>query len=277
VFDIHTYEDVPHTPAFHAKRAIVLGEYGGVGYPITGHLWREGQTWSYQVAKTPEDYLARYRRKMEEVVRQAKENGLSASVYTQTSDVEGEINGLLTYDRVPKMDVAMIAKANRFEVPPPVYTVVAPTSEKESQTWRYTTGNPAPGWFRKDFNDADWQQGPGGFGTAGTPGIGRLGTTWNTSNIWLRRVFHPGALTAEQVDRLLIRDYHDEDVQVFINGVRAYKADGFHAGYENRPLSEAARKALLPGADNVIAVHCKQTVGGQYIDVGLTIREPAVK
>lgn len=113
VFDIHTYEDVPHTPAFHSKRAIVLGEYGGVGYPITGHLWREGQTWSYQVAKTPEDYLARYRTKMEEVVRQAKEDGLSASVYTQTTDVEGEINGLLTYDRAqskaPAEDIAKIA------------------------------------------------------------------------------------------------------------------------------------------------------------------------
>ncbi|MGN6270000.1 MAG: glycoside hydrolase family 2 protein [Sphingomonas sp.] len=113
VFDIHTYEDVPHTPAFHSKRAIVLGEFGGVGYPITGHLWREGQTWSYQVAKTPEDYLARYRRKMEEVVRQAKEDGLSASVYTQTTDVEGEINGLLTYDRAqskaPPEDLAKIA------------------------------------------------------------------------------------------------------------------------------------------------------------------------
>ncbi|MGN6375817.1 MAG: glycoside hydrolase family 2 protein, partial [Sphingomonas sp.] len=83
VFDIHTYEDVPHTPAFHANRAIVLGEYGGVGYPISGHLWREGQTWSYQVAKTPADYLARFRRKMDQVVKEAKEDGLSASVYTQ--------------------------------------------------------------------------------------------------------------------------------------------------------------------------------------------------
>ncbi|GAA4769728.1 glycoside hydrolase family 2 TIM barrel-domain containing protein [Stakelama sediminis] len=99
VFDIHTYEDVPHTPAFHARRAIALGEYGGIGYPIRGHLWRENQTWSYQVAGTPQDYLDRFRRKMQQVIKEAKEDGLSASVYTQTSDVEGEINGLLTYDR----------------------------------------------------------------------------------------------------------------------------------------------------------------------------------
>lgn len=113
VFDIHTYEDVPHTPAYHARRAIVLGEYGGIGYPMPGHLWRENQTWSYQVAKTPGDYLTRFRVKMDQVIKEAKEDGLSASVYTQTSDVEGEINGLLTYDRAESKalpeDLAKIA------------------------------------------------------------------------------------------------------------------------------------------------------------------------
>ena len=113
VFDIHTYEDVPHTPTYHARRAIVLGEYGGIGYPMPGHLWRENQTWSYQVAKTPGDYLTRFRVKMAQVIKEAKEDGLSASVYTQTSDVEGEINGLLTYDRAeskaPPEDLAKIA------------------------------------------------------------------------------------------------------------------------------------------------------------------------
>lgn len=99
VFDIHTYEDVPRTPAHQSGRAIVLGEYGGVGWPIEGHLWRADKRWSYQVTTDAKDYLARYRRKFDEVVRQARENGLSASVYTQTTDVEGEINGLLTYDR----------------------------------------------------------------------------------------------------------------------------------------------------------------------------------
>ncbi|MDT8758307.1 glycoside hydrolase family 2 [Sphingomonas psychrotolerans] len=100
VFDIHTYEDVPKVPTRQSERAIVIGEYGGVGRPIEGHLWRAGKrNWSYQVAKDSDDYLVRYRRKFEEVVRQAKVHGLSASVYTQTTDVEGEINGLLTYDR----------------------------------------------------------------------------------------------------------------------------------------------------------------------------------
>jgi beta-galactosidase/beta-glucuronidase len=100
VFDIHTYEDVPNTPARQSTRAIVIGEYGGIGMPMPGHIWRPGKkNWGYQVATGEEDYLARFRRKMAGVIRAAREDGLSASIYTQTTDVEDEINGLLTYDR----------------------------------------------------------------------------------------------------------------------------------------------------------------------------------
>jgi len=100
VFDIHTYEDVPNTPTRQSTRAIVIGEYGGIGMPVAGHIWRPGKkNWGYQVATGEEDYLARFRRKMAGVIRAAREDGLSASIYTQTTDVEDEINGLLTYDR----------------------------------------------------------------------------------------------------------------------------------------------------------------------------------
>lgn len=112
VFDIHTYEEVPHLPTRQSTRAIVIGEYGGIGLPIEGHIWRPSKrNWGYQAAAGRQDYLARYRRKFEEIIRQAREEGLSASVYTQTSDVEDEINGLLTYDReVPKAPAADLAR-----------------------------------------------------------------------------------------------------------------------------------------------------------------------
>jgi beta-galactosidase/beta-glucuronidase len=119
IFDIHTYEDVPRTPTRQSDRAIVIGEYGGVGRPIEGHLWGGKRNWSYQVATDAKDYLTRYQRKVEEVVRQARDNGLSASVYTQTTDVEGEINGLLTYDRE-------VAKAP----PEALARIAAPLSEQ---------------------------------------------------------------------------------------------------------------------------------------------------
>lgn len=101
VYDIHTYEEVPLTPEQQADRPIVTGEYGGVGLPVPGHVWfTDRDARIYQFATDTEDFRRRYRIKFDAIVRQAKENGLAASVYTETTDVEGELNGLLTYDRM---------------------------------------------------------------------------------------------------------------------------------------------------------------------------------
>ena len=113
LYDIHTYEEAPNAPAPHADRAIVIGEFGGIGLPLDGHLWFPAKrNWGYQTARDRADYRARYARKYAEVARQARALGLSAAVYTQTSDVEGEVNGLLTYDRadskLPVEDFARI-------------------------------------------------------------------------------------------------------------------------------------------------------------------------
>ncbi len=112
VYDIHTYDVVPVEPAPHPDRPIVIGEYGGVGLPIEGHLWfTDRDARIYQFAADKADYRKRYKVKFDEIVRQAKEIGLAAAVYTQTSDVEGEVNGLLTYDRaVSKLPAEEFAK-----------------------------------------------------------------------------------------------------------------------------------------------------------------------
>ncbi|WNO53568.1 glycoside hydrolase family 2 TIM barrel-domain containing protein [Stakelama saccharophila] len=112
VFDIHTYDPVPDAPTPHGDRPLVIGEYGGVGLPIKGHLWfTDRDARIYQFASDREDYRARYKRKFDEIVRQAKEIGLAAAIYTETSDVEGELNGLRTYDRaVEKLPASDFAK-----------------------------------------------------------------------------------------------------------------------------------------------------------------------
>ena len=114
VFDIHTYEAPPLAAANQRDRAIVIGEYGGVGWPVTGHLWNpEMRNWGYQTYQTKDEYLAALRAKIEALVPMTA-NGLSAAVYTQTSDVEGEVNGLLTYDRrIEKTTPAALAELNR--------------------------------------------------------------------------------------------------------------------------------------------------------------------
>ena len=273
IFDIHSYPP-PACPEPHADMALACGEYGGIGLKVPGHMWNGDRSGSYTMSKTPQDVIDVYAEYTQMLKKFRDEQGLSAAVYTETTDVEVEINGLLTYDRIPKMDVAMIAKANAFELKGPTYKTVLATSEEEPQTWQYTFAKPADGWMKPGFSGSSWKTGKGGFGTADTPNIGKLGTEWTGGDIWLRRTFNPGKLTADEVAKLLVRNYHDEDVQVYVNGVLAYEAGGFNGRYENAPMSDAARRALKPGAENTLAVHCKQTEGGQYVDVGLSLREP---
>src|SRR5205823_3407568 len=111
--------------------------------------------------------------------------GLSAAVYTQTTDVEVEVNGLMTYDRaVVKMDEKRITEANhRLYLPPPEVKTLVPSSQKEGQQWRYTTEKPPGGWEKPDFDDSSWKKGLAGFGTPGTPGA-VVRTEWKTSDIW---------------------------------------------------------------------------------------------
>ncbi len=147
--------------------------------------------------------------------------------------------------------------------PPKVNTVV-PAADKEPALWRYTLKKPADGWTKAGFDDSSWQSGKSGFGTKGTPGA-IIGTTWNTADVWLRRDFE---LPEGKYDNLHLWLHHDEDAEVYINGVLALSTKGYVTAYEALPITEAARSALKPGR-NTLAVHCHQTTGGQYIDVGL--------
>jgi hypothetical protein len=142
--------------------------------------------------------------------------------------------------------------------------VVVPTSQKQPQTWKYATEKPADGWQKPDFDDTAWKSGPGGFGTKDTPGT-IVRTTWNTGDIWMRRTFDLGST---ELPNLHLRIHHDEDAEVFINGQQVATLAGYVTEYFDHPLPPAAGKALHTGT-NTLAVHCRQTRGGQYIDVGL--------
>lgn len=139
-----------------------------------------------------------------------------------------------------------------------------PTSEAAGQTWRYALNTPAAGWETPAFNDTAWLQGLGGFGTAGTPEA-VVRTTWNTGNIWVRQTF---SLAEIPPGILQLRMHHDEDAEVYLNGVNATSVTGYTTVYRNENISAASAGAVHTG-DNVIAIHCSQSGGGQYIDAGL--------
>ena len=146
----------------------------------------------------------------------------------------------------------------------PKITVIVPAADKQPATWSYTTAKPADGWKGHGFDDSSWQQGKSGFGTLGTPGA-IIGTTWQTGDIWLRREVN---LPTQDYDELQAWLHHDEDAEVYVNGVLAIKASGFTSGYNVFPLAPDAKAALKAGK-NLIAIHCHQTIGGQYVDFGL--------
>jgi len=130
-------------------------------------------------------------------------------------------------------------------------------------TWRYVLRKPADGWQAVDFDAADWKEANGGFGTRDTPGS-RVGTTWATNNIWLRKSFSLDQVPAKPA--LLI--HHDEGAEVYINGQQVAALKGYTVEFKVVPLNEDQAKALKTGS-NVMAVHCRQTGGGQFIDVHL--------
>ena len=264
VRDIHSYPG-PAAPPNEENRASVLGEFGGLGLPVKGHTWQDEKNWGYRSYETREQLTNAYVALLSKL-RPMIGGGLCAAVYTQTTDVEVEVNGFMTYDRaMVKADVERIAAANRkLYLPPPVIKTIVPTSQNRKIEWRYTTSKPDYGWQNAAFNDSNWNKGRGGFGTKGTPGS-VVRTEWKSSDIWIRRTFE---LKDKKLSQPHLSIHHDEDAEVYINGVLAAKLSGYTTSYMQVPIEEAASNALKVGS-NCLAVHCRQTAGGQYIDVGL--------
>ena len=271
--DMHDMHKYPAPGMFPAgpDRASVLGEFGGLGLAVPKHLWKEQDNWGYRSYENQDALIRAYTGLIRQIPA-LKGKGLSAAVYTQTTDVETEINGFMTYDRaVIKLPAERVGAVNRsVYAPAPREVVVAATSEREPQTYRFTTSQPADGWEQPEFDASGWKTGPGGLGTEGTPGA-RVRTTWNTPDIWLRRTV---TLDPANLHALGLRIHHDEDATVYLNGVKVAELSGYVSEYADLPLDEAAKKAVRKG-ENVIAVHCKQTGGGQYVDVGIVDLVPA--
>lgn len=112
MLDLHNYPG-PELYLYDAQRATVLGEYGGIGLPMDGHLWQPDKNWGYiqfKNSKEVTDEYIKYADKLKTMIRA----GFSAAVYTQTTDVEIEVNGLITYDRkVVKVEEDRIRKVNK--------------------------------------------------------------------------------------------------------------------------------------------------------------------
>ncbi|SPE55309.1 Glycoside hydrolase family 2 sugar binding [Verrucomicrobia bacterium] len=266
ILDQHTYPG-PSAPQPEPGRATVLGEFGGLGMIVPGHSWSTNRHWGYRMEPDAGALADAYGMLLREAWNLHNLWGLSAAVYTQTTDVETECNGLLSYDRaVAKMNADFLARANTSVSQSGGTRVIVPDAISGSPLWKYTFQAPPGEWYGPSYEDANWRESAAGFGTVQTPGA-LVRTIWDTDDIWLRRRF---ILGQENLDDLKLEIHHDEDAEIYFNGVLAAKLPRYIDHYERFDIFPAAIAALKPGT-NTLAVHCHQTTGGQYIDVGLVI------
>ncbi len=157
--------------------------------------------------------------------------------------------------------------ASPFNRPPSLSTglthvpqnpILQPLGETDKNVvWRYSTDKPAEDWFKAGFDDTKWKSGPGGFGTDDVGVTPR--TVWNTDDIWMRRtVTLPAAFKAPVVSA-----YHDQDIDVYLNGVLAAQVSGWTHSYDALPISAQAAATLHEGA-NVMAIHVHHPGDGRH-------------
>jgi hypothetical protein len=270
VLDIHSYP-APAAPQASPTQALACGEYGGIGFIIRGHIWGEQPT--YIFINNEKEYINLYDTYANDLVVYKTNKGLSAAVYTEITDVEAELNGLLTYDRaVVKGAVEKIKRSNTNIINKNLYlSDIVPSSEKEAHVWNYTFEPPdSTTWFTTAFDASKWKSGEAGFGTEGTPGVA-VRTKWDTNDIWMRREFKLGDLSGLKKENLVLNIHHDDNCEVYINGVKAAVSNDPTSGYSMLAITKAGKDALKPNSTNIIAIHCHQNRGGQYIDAGISV------
>lgn len=199
-------------------------------------------------------------RKLEKVVEigQAPTRAVSLS---QTSDGELYLVGFNS-GKIYHLDLSTV-NPKPLEV-----RVLAATAENAAVPSRFVISSPQENWADEKYDDSSWTQAAGGYGSSGTPG-GAIHTEWNSQDIWLRREFTLSeSIKLDQKSQLALKIHHDEDAEVYLNGVQVANLPHWTQGYTEIPLNQEAVQALHPGR-NIMAIHCRQNTGGQYIDAGL--------
>ena len=280
--DRHDYGRRPGMWPVNDRRASFLGEFGGIGCRVAGHLWTD-KAWGYGGTGKDVDRKAvqdKFVSLMDHVANLAM-RGLSGSVYTQTTDVEGEINGLITYDRkVVKFDEKALAKvhgrvrrAAEFGALPRETKVLAKKLDADPLAWAWTTVSPSEGWEKPGFDDSAWARSAGGFGSASIlkdHPHAKGATKWETPEIWLRRHFTYSAPKGK-ILQAVVDMFHDEDAEVYLNGELILSVNGYNTNWTLFTVPADKFAAAVKEGDNVIAVKVIQTVGGQFIDLGLSV------
>lgn len=254
MYDAHQYPGPSMEPGVqNPGRAIVLGEFGGLGWPIKDHLWKDDKkNWGYRTYEDEKKYVSEYSAVVRNVYPLIS-RGLSAAIYTQTSDVELEVNGLLTYDRkvlkVPAKDVKNLHEKLYANYGKAVFLV------EDSEI------KPSKIQFRNTFPGTEWygKSNPAGFKTQ----LGPVNVTKGQS-VWSAATFQ---LNDKQAD-LAMKLYAQGALKIYLNGQLVYdKKILTKRHYDELNLSEF--KEYLKVGANRIALELTDAGADSSFDYGL--------
>jgi Beta-galactosidase/beta-glucuronidase len=278
--DTHWYPEPNMLPNKVNKRASVCGEYGGITLIIDNHRWIGGSDMKYTQVYSSEELKDRFI-KYVDMVKDLQGTGLCAAVYTQLTDVEDEENGMITYDRkVVKVNDGQLKQIRNavesvWRSGTNITTVmnISQTYEANNE-WKYMMANEpmkSDSWKDISFNDSSWKTGKAGFGQ-GVHQEYLVNTAWNTPYIYLRKNVTFDKVSRKDISNLKIHIFYDEDCDIYINGVLAASAKGHVNRYVYLDISKEALATIKPGKPNLIAVKCEQKEGGQFIDLGFSVK-----
>ncbi len=259
VLDVHHYPG-PAGESDNPRRAMVLGEFGGVSMPVEGHLWAKDRNWGY-ATRTQKDELEKYYKSLFTNLAGLRAQGLSAAIYTQTTDVEIEVNGYLTYDRaIEKFDTAALAAFHQqfYAEPKTPARLLLPDARQGNVPWKYS--------FTKPAKDTKWLSGPGAFSND-TSNTFRRGVAWTEPEIWLQHSF--------RVDRLPKRLFLTflngiDEGEVVLNGQTIFTVGDLRPARRHHTHFEITNflPALKKG-NNLLEVRAKHTAPNRIVDLGL--------
>lgn len=148
-------------------------------------------------------------------------------------------------------------------MPGKTYQTILAAADEENYTCQFTEDEPASDWMNPGFDDRQWKSGVAPFGDNQS----QSKTQWRSKNLWIRRTF---TLNNTNLDNLLLKLQHDDNVEVYLNGNKIHSHVGWLNKFRYYPI-----KANLRQGENVLAIHCANTAGGAWLDAGLVVEKVA--
>ncbi|MBD8488257.1 beta-galactosidase [Echinicola sp. CAU 1574] len=270
MIDVHLYPG-PGMELPEENRASVLGEFGGLGLPVKDHLWWDKRNWGYLTYQDK----AEYENEFHSIIKNLEgliSWGLSAAIYTQTTDVEGEVNGMITYDReVVKIDPEKVKKWIK-----PLYEPrwkkhdLLTDSEHSPETWKVNFGKVNENWTALDYKDAKWEEQAAPFSGGDNPFL-PPSSPWEGDELHLRKTFGLQAVP----EKIYLKYYAPRsEAKVFINGhlVKTLNDGGGRKRHYTHIILEGAEEYLQEGK-NVVSIEVKTKNNEGAFDMGLYTSE----